>query len=218
MANSSKLMAPETARFLSLLSGFTPAGVALAFEKEYGQAVTRIKGCVHFTRRITNEGSFAGIRPLHPHRTTVPREIATQTIATNHRHKPSPQTIAGQATQRFAGSIPSGNLHHRWGIFEKAAEDYGWIPGTPAPAPFCTDEGALSKQRIRWFGPIKRISGPNTDTATSGGEGWLAAVLDRPRTGRGLEAPWEQVGTAPIGVRDAQHRVHHLLLDRLEGP
>ena len=214
MANSSKVMTPETVRFLSLLIGFTPAGVALAFEKEYGQAVTRIKGCVHFTRRITKEGSFAGIRPLHPHRTTVSREIATH----NHRHKPSPQTIAGQATQRFAGSIPSGNLHHRWGIFEKAAEDYGWIPGTPDPAPFCTDEGALSKQRIRWFGPIKRISGPNTDTATISHKGWLASILDRSRSRKGLEAAWEQVGTAPIGVRDAQHRVHHLLLDRLEGP
>jgi hypothetical protein len=53
MANSSKVMTPETVRFLSLLIGFTPAGVALAFEKEYGQAVTRIKECVHFTRRIT---------------------------------------------------------------------------------------------------------------------------------------------------------------------
>jgi hypothetical protein len=53
MENSSRVMAPETVRFLSLLIGFTPAGAPLAFEKEYGQAVTRIKECVHFTRRIT---------------------------------------------------------------------------------------------------------------------------------------------------------------------
>jgi hypothetical protein len=152
---------------------------------------------------------YPGISPPNP---------SLQTIAANHRCKPSLQTIVGQATLRFARLIPSRNLHHRWGIFEKAAEDYGWIPGTPAPAPFCTDEGALSKQRIRWFGPIKRISGPNTDTATISHKGWLASILDRSRTRKVLEAAWEQVGTAAIGVRDAQHRVHHLLLDRLEGP
>jgi hypothetical protein len=205
MANSSRVMAPEMVRFLSLLPGFTPAGVPLAFEKEYGQAVTRIKECIHFTRRITKEGSLAGIQPLHPHRSTV-----TRTTGTPRYRRTGDTTVRG--IDSFGKPPPPV------GYLREGRRGLRVDPGDTGSGPILHRRRCAVKAAYRVVWANKGDLGPKYGHRYD--RVWGVASVSPRSTSKpgGLEAAREQVGTAPIGVRDAQHRVHHLLLDRLEGP